>query len=172
VPKAPEDSLKQLAAKVAEDVCRLIEAADRKAQQPTGDAELERSRFEAQSLLEQARTEADKLLSKTQRELDEQRSELARSREQVEKARREAESLLNEARAQSEKLMVDARAEADRLVRTARDAADAARSAVSRDLQAEVTAMRDALALASSGLDRFVETARPAPAEMMTAAGA
>jgi vacuolar-type H+-ATPase subunit H len=148
--------LKQLAAKVAEDVCRLIEAADRKAQEPNGDAELERSRAEARAVLEQARSEADKLL--------------ARNREQVDKARREAESLLVDARAQSEKLLADARAEADKLVRSAREAADATRSAVSRDLQAEVTAMREALAVASSGLDRFVETALPAPNELVTAA--
>jgi hypothetical protein len=160
VPKAPEDSLKQLAAKVAEDVCRLLEAAERKAQESSSDVELERARLE----------EADKLLSKAQREVEEQRSELVRHKEQVEKTRREAESLLTEARVQSEKLIADARTEADKLVRTARETADATRSAVSRDLQAEVTAMREALALASSGLDRFVETALPAPVELLTAA--
>lgn len=128
----PEDRLSDLAAQLARDARELIEAVNASSQQLRGGgaAEPGQAIAEAERVLRDARAEADRLIQAALRAADE-----------------------------SEKLLADAHAEADRLLAEARQAAENARGEITRELQAKVAAVRQALAMASAGLDRLLEVA-------------
>ncbi len=129
MPPAPDDPLIRLAERLAQDAHELIDAANTRSERQGNDAAGPVESYSEQ-LLSEARAEADRL---------------------IQVARRAAE--------ESERVVAEARLEADRLLRDAQRTAEEERAELTRELQARVAAVRHALAMASSGLDRLLETA-------------
>ncbi len=129
MPPAPDDPLIRIAERLAQDAHELIDAANTRSERQ-GSPAAGQAESDSEQLLSEARAEADRL---------------------IQKARQAAE--------ESEKVVAEARIEADRLLRDARRTAEEERAELTRDMQAKVAAIRHALAMASSGLDRLLETA-------------